>query len=278
MTISALDDHELAAIERTAVKLAQAAGAMIRRALGGELTVRYKRFDDADVLFRDPVSDVDERVEALIREEVGRQFPAHAVLGEEGTETSGGPVLWAIDPIDGTTNFVNGFPMFCASIGVLLHGKPIAGALWCSSTHALQPGTYHARIGGGLSFEGQKFRPRMPSEVRRRLIGLPALPAEGRPLNWDVRKTGSAALECALVSTRSLDAAYFASPNVWDVAAGVALLDAAGCSVQEWSGSEWRSFSGFGATMDEIKQWRTPLGIGSQAAVQELVRSVKVGV
>lgn len=274
MMISALDEHELAAIESTAVKLAEAAGAMIRQALGGELTVRYKQFDDADVLFRDPVSDVDERVEALIREEVGRQFPTHAVLGEEGTETSGGPVLWAIDPIDGTTNFVNGFPMFCASIGVLLHGKPIAGALWCSSTHALLPGTYHARIGRSLSFGGQRFRPSMPSDVRRRLIGLPALPAEGQPLEWDVRKTGSAALECAFVSTRSLDGAYFASPNVWDVAAGVALLEAAGCSVQEWTGTELRSFNGFGATMDEIKEWRAPLGIGSQAAIQKLVRYV----
>lgn len=274
MTAVALGDDELVAIERTAAKLAEAAGKTIRQALGGVLSVRYKQFDDADVLFRDPVSDVDERVETLIREEVGRQFPGHAVLGEEGAEVRGGPVLWAIDPVDGTTNFVNGFPMFCASIGVLLHGKPVAGALWCSTTHALQPGTYHARVGAGLSFDGQAFRPSMPTDVRRRLIGLPTLLSEGRPLDWDVRKTGSAALECALVATRSLDCAYFASPNVWDVAAGIALLNAAGCEVLESSGSEWRPFSGFGATMDDLKRWRAPLAIGSQASVEALAGSM----
>lgn len=274
MTAVALGDDELVAIERTAAKLAEAAGETIQQALGGELSVRYKEFRDADVPFRDPVSDVDERVETLIREEVSRQFPEHAVLGEEGAEVHGGPILWAIDPVDGTTNFVNGFPMFCASIGVLLHGKPVAGALWCSTTHALRPGTYHARVGASLSFNGKAFRPSMPSDVRRRLIGLPTLPAEGQPLDWDIRKTGSAALECALVSTRSMDGAYFASPNVWDVAAGIALLDAAGCLVLERSGSKWCPFNGFGATMDAVKRWRAPVAIGSQASVEALAGSI----
>jgi myo-inositol-1(or 4)-monophosphatase len=63
--------------------------------------------------------------------------------------------VWAIDPIDGTTNFVNGFPLFAASIGMLHRGCPVVGAIWCSTSYALRAGVYHARAGGALRFEGE---------------------------------------------------------------------------------------------------------------------------
>src|SRR5690606_36915658 len=106
--------------------------------------------------------------------------------------------VWAIDPIDGTTNFVNGFPIFGASIGVLYRGVPIAGAIWSSLTHTLSAGVYHARRGGPLSFDGSAIKAARNPDVRRRLAGAAVIgPDRGR---WDFRKTGSAAVECALVA------------------------------------------------------------------------------
>jgi myo-inositol-1(or 4)-monophosphatase len=259
----------LADIERTALELATLAGAEITRALGGNLSVRYKTSAGETTAFRDPVSDVDERVEDAIRLQVGRRFPDHAVVGEEGAPTGESPFVWAIDPIDGTTNFVNGFPLFSASIGVLHEGRPIAGALWCSTSHALRAGVYHAREGGPLSFENEALRPSAPSEVRRRLAGMPRVERENT-LEWDVRKTGSASIECAFVAARLLEAARFGFPNVWDVAGGIALVHAAGGIALQQDGDGWRLFEGFGRDMAAIKAWRNGLVVGPEAAARRL--------
>ncbi len=116
----------------------------------------------------------------------------HDILGEEIAEATGreNDFIWAVDPIDGTTNFINGFPMFAASIGVLYRGRPIAGAIWCSVSHALYAGVYHASLGGDLCFDGEPMQTRINPGIRRRLAGEPAC-AAGRPSPGRIRKTGS---------------------------------------------------------------------------------------
>ncbi|HVQ80474.1 MAG TPA: inositol monophosphatase family protein [Pseudolabrys sp.] len=91
--------------------------------------MRYKGESPENTLWRDPVSEIDQRVETLIRGRVAERFPGHDVIGEEMIERPGRPhdCVWTVDPIDGTTNFVNGFPMFAASIGVLRRGRPLWG-------------------------------------------------------------------------------------------------------------------------------------------------------
>jgi myo-inositol-1(or 4)-monophosphatase len=114
--------EDLDDIEHMAVELATLAGAEIVTTYGGTFTVRYKT-GAAGALssLRDPVSEIDRRVETLIRARLAERFPGHDVIGEEMEERPGRgqDCVWAVDPIDGTTNFVNGFPMFAASIGVL---------------------------------------------------------------------------------------------------------------------------------------------------------------
>ena len=128
-----------------------------------------------------------------------------------------------VDPIDGTTNFVNGFPMFAASIGVLYKCiRPVVGALWCSASHALRAGVYHATVGGKLRFEGADVTPKLNAAVRRNLAGVPVLTEADA--GWETRKTGSAAVECAMVAAGLLKVARFNSPNIWDVAGGLALV------------------------------------------------------
>jgi myo-inositol-1(or 4)-monophosphatase len=130
--VAELDDAGLLAIEEQALELVRLAGAEIQSALGRTLAVRYKKSAEGAPAFRDPVSEVDQAVETLIRARLAERFPDHEILGEEVEEEVAGAhdVLWAIDPIDGTANFVNGFPLFAASIGVLHRDRPVAGALW----------------------------------------------------------------------------------------------------------------------------------------------------
>ena len=180
----------------------------------------------------DPVSEVDGRVEQLIRARLAEKFPGHDILGEESEERPGRghDFIWAIDPIDGTTNFINGFPAFAASIGVLYRGRPIVGALWCASTHALRAGVYHAHRGGLLHFDDEPLKPAQNPAIMRRLAGEPNL-AHDKAHPFEVRKTGSAAIECAFVAAGLLRVARFERPNVWDIAGGVALVQAAGGEV-----------------------------------------------
>jgi myo-inositol-1(or 4)-monophosphatase len=268
-----LPERTLLEIERTAVELARLAGAEIVNAFGGMLAVRYKdetsRADEA--AWRDPVSQVDHRVEVLIRARLAEHFPEHAIIGEEIDENRERvhDVVWAIDPIDGTANFINGFPLFAASIGVLYRGRPIVGALWCATSHALRAGVYHAHRGGALHFDDQSIEPKSNPAVRRWLAGS-AYAARGGGLPWDVRLTGSAAIECAFVAAGLLRVAQFERPHLWDVAGGVALVKAAGGDVRVRSGNGWAALETF---EPDLRSWRQPLILGDRDAVALLCRA-----
>jgi len=271
---------DLVKIEQLAVELADVAGSEITRALGSILAVRYKttataEADAEEMKWRDPVSEVDQRVEAIIRKRLSEHFPDHDIIGEEMTERPARDhdFVWAVDPIDGTTNFVNGFPMFAASIGVLYRGRPVVGALWCSTSHALRPGVYHATIGGKLRFEGADVTPKLNAAVRRHLAGVPMLtPADG---SWETRKTGSAAIECAMVAAGLMKVARFASPNIWDVAGGLALVAAGGMVARENDGRRWAPMRSFEPGPSEggqpdLRHWRRAIVVGTADAVERM--------
>ena len=271
---SELSAEYLQRLERTAVSLASLAGAEIATSLGQTLSVRYKGEPEDAATFVDPVSEVDHNTEILIRARLDDAFPDHGVLGEE-IDPKGGEAdefVWAVDPIDGTSNFVNGFPLFAASIGVLHRGRPIVGAVWCSCTHALRPGVYHGREGSCLCFEGERLSRAANPTVRRRLAGEPHVPA-GPSGAWDVRKTGSAAIECAYVAAGLLSVARFERPNVWDVAGGIALVRAAGLVVHEAGTGGWGAFDGFAqADGHGVRAWRRPLVIGEDGPAREMTQ------
>ncbi|WP_142850327.1 inositol monophosphatase [Telmatospirillum sp. J64-1] len=280
--ISPVPEDTLCAIENRAVELARLAGTEIIAALGRTLAVRYKGDPENEASLKDPVSEVDHEVEVLIRALLGEHFPDHDILGEEIDE---GPsrdcdFVWAIDPVDGTTNFVNGFPLFAGSIGVLYRGQPIVGAVWCSTSHSLRPGVYHARIGGPLSFEKEEVTPKGHNPtIRRRLAGEPQATAD-HSLPWDIRKTGSAAIECAFAAAHLLHVARFERPNVWDVAGGIVLVRAAGGEVrvkdEERGWIDMDRFHVPGMTNGQkasLRDWRRPLIVGDASAVERMCRS-----
>jgi len=253
----------LARMEAVAVELATIGGREILATLGSLMAVQYKGDDNAIALMRDPVSEVDSRVEAMIRSHLADHFPDHGIIGEEMAVQAGlgSDFVWAVDPIDGTSNFINGFPLFASSVGVLYRGVPVVGALWCSTSHLLTPGVYHCGGTAGLRFEGEPVS-RLPNPaVRKRLAGDPHGQSGVGP--WDGRKTGSAAIECAFVAAGLLQVARFATPNIWDVAGGIALAHASGASVFQKEEGNWSPFASFGDQLAQMAQWRRPLILGT---------------
>lgn len=270
---SPVSEAELQAIERMAVELASLAGAEIVTALGSLMAVKYKSAAVEEGLWLDPVSEVDQRVETLIRARLAEHFPTHDIIGEEMEERPGRDhdFVWAVDPIDGTANFINGFPLFAASIGVLYRGRPVAGAVWCATSHRLRAGVYHAHAGGELCFDNEAAVPQVNRAVRRGLAGVPHGGGEKGP--WETRKTGSAAIECALVAAGLMRVAHFERPNIWDVAGGIALLLAAGREVRVQSAQSWMTLDRFepvpgtGGAAPDLRHWRRALVVGAADAV-----------
>ena len=273
------DDALLEEIELMAVELARLAGAEIITTLEREISVSYKTAARGKAAPTDPVSEVDHAVERLIRERLGERFPEHGIVGEEVDEhpAADRDFVWAIDPVDGTTNFVNGFPLFASSVGVLHRGRPVVGAIWCSTGHELRPGVYHARRGSGLYFEQHSIALGRPSTgVRRQLAAAPG-GSPGRQLTWDNRVTGSMAIECAFVASGVFNSAILWGPALWDVAAGMTLVRAAGREVAIRGRQGWVPFERFEAPAKvrearepSLRDWRQPLLIGDPAAVAVL--------
>lgn len=267
----------LASVEALAVELARAAGEEARAALGRTVDVAYKADRKGKENTGDPVSEVDHAVESLIRLRVGAEFPDHAILGEEveSHPATGEEWVWVVDPVDGTANFVNGFPLFAVSIGVLHHGRPVAGAIWCASTPALHAGVYHAHLGGPLALDGIEVGARTTA-VKRRLAAVPGGSSAGTR-EWDHRVTGSAALECAYVAAGIFTSAPFWGLKIWDVAAGVALARAAGLEAWTREDGTWRPFERFVAPsrapkgqdrVPSLRDWRAPLILGTAEATK----------
>ena len=277
-------EEELIEIEAHALELARLAGAEIVSTLEREITVEYKDQAKPGFAPTNPVSEVDHAVEDLVRARLAERFPAHALVAEEleSHPLSDAGYVWAVDPVDGTTNFVNGFPLFAASIGVLHYGRPVVGAIWCSTGHELRPGVYHAHHGGALTFEGHAVPPRRPSSgVARRLSAAPG-GAPNRSRNWDTRTTGSAAIECAFVAAGIFASATFWSPSIWDIAAGVTLVRAAGNEALVRGPDGWQPLERFEAPArvkedraPSVRDWRLPLLLGTPEALAELRQSMR---
>ena len=255
----------------TATRLAHVAGEYIFAAYVQIPDVEFKNPGPQGAPNSNPVSATDRNVERLIRSQLAAEFPAHAVVGEEQGVSAGAdsPFTWVIDPVDGTTNFVNGLPLFAASIGVLYQGWPVAGAIWCSCSHTFAPGIYHARTGGPLQFAGTVLRRRAQGEWR----GLASEPGRAPTYGalWDTRVLGCATLEFAFVAAGLLQLAYISRPRLWDVAAGLVLLQAAGCRAVVPAGTRWDTLLYFSTQQNDLTalaSWSEPVLLGDEPALQ----------
>jgi myo-inositol-1(or 4)-monophosphatase len=275
-----LDPANLPELERAAAHLAQRGGERIAAALGRDLSVQFKGAFLGGAVNSNPVSEVDHEVEHFLRAQLAERFPGHTVIGEElgAVHPDDVPFTWVIDPIDGTTNFINGLPLFACSVGLLYEGWPIAGAIWCASTHALRPGVYHARHRGPLCFDGAPLKRRPGASWR----GLATEPGRA-PLfgaHWDTRVMGSSTIEFAFVAAGLLRFAYIPRPRIWDVAAGLALVHASGCAAMARDDSHWQPLVRFSAVhgpageSKHLCHWRESTIVGDADAIALALASV----
>ncbi|MBI4197528.1 MAG: inositol monophosphatase [Chloroflexi bacterium] len=276
---AALDPELLASIEAHAADLAARAGNLLLSYFPRPLEVAYKSKDHAN-----PVTEADRASEKLLVEGIGERFPSHAILSEEApdTPTATGEFLWVLDPLDGTTNFLNRFPFWGVSIAVLHQGVPVAAALFIPALATQGSQVLRARAGAGAYLGDAPVR--LPAEAApsdRRLSAMPAyfwgqfrVRRELRRQIGELRTTGSIACELALVSTGALQFAAFTSPKIWDVAAGVLILqEAGGQTLVRSERRQWKPFTSFqepGAGLPlkgDIREWGASLLVGSPATV-----------
>ncbi|HET6810513.1 MAG TPA: inositol monophosphatase family protein [Acidimicrobiales bacterium] len=189
----------------------------------------------------DPVSDLDRASEALIVRTLRGRRPDDAVLGEEGGATTGrSGVRWVVDPLDGTVNFLYGFPAFAVSVAAEVDGEVVVGVVH----DPLRGETFTAEKGAGSWLGAQRLAVRTPADLTSALVGTGfayaaatrarqgRIVAELLPLVRDIRRAGSAALDLCWVGAGRLDAYFESGTHHWDRAAGALVAAEAGA----WTG------------------------------------------
>ncbi len=220
------------ALESAAVRFARDAGKLLAGRFQRTLSVEYKSKDKKS----DPVTEADHASERLLRESIQREFPGHGILAEEGTliAPKAGGALWVFDPLDGTTNFLYGLPVYAVSIGVLQDGAPVAAAIYIPWPSPEGSVVFHASRGGGTFRDDEPLRlDPQDRPAKGHIMVLPPfrLKQALRRQPGEPRGLGSIAYELAMVSAGTLQYGVFGGPKVWDVAAGALLVQEAGGQV-----------------------------------------------
>ncbi|HVZ17118.1 MAG TPA: inositol monophosphatase family protein [Terriglobales bacterium] len=221
--------------------MAREAGALLLEKFKQRIGFTYK--GDADL-----VTAADRASEKMITDRIQQEFPGHDLFGEEGTRTNtGSDYRWYIDPLDGTTNFAHGFPVFCVSLGLEVRGELIAGVVYDPTRNEL----FAAEKGAGAYLNGERIHVSKLNNLAESLTGT-GFPSHKRHKNPNiyfyhvitlrthgVRRAGSAALDLASVASGRLDAFWEFNLNPWDTAAGVVLVREAGGNVTRFDGNNW---------------------------------------
>lgn len=194
----------------------------------------------------DMVTEMDQRAEALIVDRLLAARPDDGILGEEGTQRSGSSgVTWVIDPLDGTTNYLYGYPGFSVSIAAVADGQTLAGAV----VDPLHRETWTASLGGGAQCNGATVLGPSPGPLGSALLATGfsydparrarqgAVVAAVLPQVRDVRRGGGAAVDLCWVARGRVDAFYERGLAPWDLAAGALIASEAGARVADLDGS-----------------------------------------
>jgi myo-inositol-1(or 4)-monophosphatase len=194
----------------------------------------------------DYVTARDRESESAILEVLAREAPGVAVLAEESGGSPAG-TMWAVDPLDGTTNFMRGFPVVAVSVGLLEGGLPLLGVVIAPFLGQ----EFAAARGEGATLNGERL-PALPSIDPSRAVVATGFPFRSKNLMpryrpvmdgalqrfEDLRRAGAAALDLAWTANGTFDGYFELNLNAWDVAAGAAVVIEAGGRVSDWSGGD----------------------------------------
>jgi myo-inositol-1(or 4)-monophosphatase len=220
---------------------------------GGDSLVRsMRRLDELNVSRKgrnDYVSDADRQAEDAIIYTIRKHYPDHAIIAEESGDHAGSDITWIIDPLDGTTNYLHAFPVYCVSIAVREKERVTHGVVY----DPLRQEMFTASRGAGAQLEGRKIRVSGRRELSESLIGTGFPYRAGQSGGLDiylamlravlqktsgVRRAGAAALDLAYVAGGRLDGFWELGLKPWDVAAGALLIQEAGGIVTGIDGSD----------------------------------------
>ena len=222
-----------------AASIAREAGEVVnefaRRRIGFELKGAY-----------DLVTEADRASEKLIVDQLRKHFPTHSILAEEGSGSEkDSEYRWYVDPLDGTTNFAHGFPVYNITLALERNGEMIAGVIYDPT----RPEMFTCEAGGGAFLNGERIHVTKTSKIEDALSAT-GFPSRKRHQNINVhfyyqlamlshgvRRAGAAAIDLAYVACGRLDLFWEFSLNPWDMAAGALLVREAGGTVTDMHGA-----------------------------------------
>jgi myo-inositol-1(or 4)-monophosphatase len=219
---------------------------------GGDTLIRsLNKLDKVKVELKgrnDFVSEIDRAAERAVIDTIHKHYPDHAILAEESGSQGESEYLWVIDPLDGTTNYLHGFPVFAVSVALLYRGRIEHAAVY----DPMRQETFTASRGTGAQLNGHRIRVSGCRSLDRALIGT-GFPFRDANVNarpyFDmlekaiantagVRRPGAAALDLCYVAAGRLDAFWEMGLSQWDIAGGALLIREAGGIVSGLDGSE----------------------------------------
>jgi len=226
-------------------KIAREAGALLMGHFARRVKIEYK--GDVDL-----VTIADRESEKLILGRIRAQWPKHDLVGEEGARIeTGSDYRWYIDPLDGTTNFAHGYPVFCVSLAIEHKGKRAAGVVYDPTRDEM----FVAEAGRGAYLNDQPISVSRTSNLAECLVstGFPSHKRHKNPNIYfyhqitlrthGVRRAGSAALDLCCVAAGRFDGFWEFNLNPWDTAAGVLVVEEAGGRVSDFRGDAFQSNS-----------------------------------
>jgi len=223
-------------------EIAREAGALLMGYFHRRVKVEYK--GDVDL-----VTEADRASEALITKRIRERWPGHNIMGEEGTRSEqGSDYRWYVDPLDGTTNFAHGYPVFCVSLGLEHKDERVAAVIFDPTREEM----FTAEKGGGAFLNGQPIHVSSIANLAECLVatGFPSHKRHKNPniffyhqitlKTHGVRRAGSAALDLCNVASGRFDGFWEFNLNPWDTAAGVLIVQEAGGQVTRFDGQPFR--------------------------------------
>ena len=224
-----------------AIEAAKEAGKVLKQGLGKVHTIEYKEGID-----RNLVTEVDKKSEEVIVGIIKKHHPSHEILAEERGSQGKSKTKWIIDPLDGTTNFTHGLPVFCVSIGIEHEGELVAGVIYDPNFDEL----FTAEKGKGAFLNGKRIHVSKTPTLNKSLLvtGFPYNIVENpnhaveRFVSFlmgaqAVRRMGSAAIDLAYVACGRYDGFWEVALQPWDMAAGALLVAEAGGKLSNFSGN-----------------------------------------
>ena len=229
------------------IKISKEAGQLIKNSFGKDLEIEFKTNE------LNLVTEADKASEKLITEFIKKKYPSHGILAEEGSELNkSAEYLWIIDPLDGTTNFAHGLPIFSVSIGLQKNGETIAGVVYDINQDII----YTAEKGAGATANGKKIIVSSNSNLAHSMLvtGFPYDVKENPDKVFErfiailkssraVRRLGSAAIDFCYVAKGVFDGFWEVHLHPWDICAGKLIVEEAGGIVTDFNGNPINIYS-----------------------------------